>query len=255
MRLPQLLSLSCLPLLAACQWSSALLPGQLLPAMHGEPQPAQTINWERQALCGRTDCTLVNVATLHYPDDPQLDALINQALLQLAGAPPQASSNNPLELFTDQLFQRQPVGREVWLQAKQVAQRNDLLTIELSSYVKTGEKGWPGRSFIHYSRPQGRSLQPSELFVPGQEFAFWNVARKAHLGWLQRERLLERPGFVQQWPFRRTQNLALLDDRLRLKYEVNSLAPLQMGHPVLDIPYSELEGVLRPEFMPPAATH
>lgn len=268
MRLRTLTALLCLPLLAACQSTGGklipddlslgsliperILSGEILPEQLGQPAEPQAIAWERRAICDRSDCSLVNVASLHYPDDAPLNALINQNLLRLADAPPQADADDPLELFTDLLFQRQPAGREVWLQAKQIAAHDDLVVIEFSSYLKDNGRGWPGRSFVNYSRQQQRALLPRELFLPEQEFEFWSAVRDAHLNWLRQEGLIANRGFVQQWPFRRTQNIALLQDRILIKYEVNSIAPYEMGHPVLEIPYSRLGGILRPQYLPAA---
>lgn len=261
MRLRTLTLLLCLPLLTACQSSGnklipedfsldALLPGNILPQTTGATLQPEAVAWERRAICGSNPCSMVNVASLHYPGEAPLNAQIDRNLLLLAEAPPQANSDNPLDLFTDLLFQRQPAGREVWLQAKQIAAHDGLVVIEFSSYLKDNARGWPGRSFINYSRKLKRSLLPHELFLPEQEFEFWNAVRDAHLAWLRREGLVHDRNFTRQWPFRRTQNIALLEDRIQIKYEVNSIAPYDMGHPVLEIPYSRLGGILRPEYLP-----
>lgn len=246
------LTLLCLPLLAACQWQS-LVPSTLNPVgllgSH-EDRPPQRITWERTAPCHREDCTLVNIDTLDYPDDPQLTGLIEQALLRLADAPPVASGPEILSRYAELILHRQPAGREVWLQAKQIDQHDDLQIIELSSYLKDGQQGAPGRSFINYSRSQKRSLQPTDWLQDGQEFEFWNAVREAHIAWLKQQKLGDNRAFISQWPFRRTQNIALLSDRVRVKYEVNSIAPYQMGHPFLDIPYARLQNVLRPQYLP-----
>ena len=252
MHLRTLAALLCLPLLGAC--SGKLLPETLMPDVL-RPAPAadtppERITWERTALCKRSDCTLVNVDTLRYAGEPALNELIDQALLRMADAPPLANGPDPLQRYTDVLFQRQPAGKEVWLQAKQLDQHDDLLVIELSSYIKDREQGWPGRNFINYSRSHKRSLQPSELFLPEQEFEFWNAVREAHLAWLRQQNLLDNRTFRTQWPFRRTQNIALLRDRVRIKYEVASIGPYQMGHPYLDIPYARLQNVLKPQYIP-----
>ena len=44
--------------------------------------------------------------------------------------------------------------------------------------------------------------------------------------------------------------MALLKDNVVLKYDVYSIAPYSEGHIELKIPYSRLNGILKPEWFP-----
>ena len=48
----------------------------------------------------------------------------------------------------------------------------------------------------------------------------------------------------------RQQHVALLKDNVVLKYDVYSIAPYSEGHVELKIPYSRLNGILKPEWFP-----
>ena len=86
MRLFPLFALASLPLLGACQ-VIGLHPARLEP---------QRIAWEQHAAgCQGERCSLVNVDTLKFAEQPRLNALIEQALLALtqgsAGGPAPAT--------------------------------------------------------------------------------------------------------------------------------------------------------------------
>lgn len=242
MRLPTLFVLAGLPLLAACQF----LGGQ------SEPPAPQRIAWEqRPEVCQPERCSLVNVDTLKFADEARLNALIEQSLLAMTRENADSPQPASLRALGDELLHRQPEGWETWLQAKLVDQHGDLRVIELSSYLyRGGAHGMPGRGFINYSRREQRALQLGDLLLPGQEAAFWQAAGEAHQRWFTAQQVDDPQEFRRNWPFQHTANIALLKDKLLLKYDVYALAPYTMGHPSLEIPYSRLQGVLRPQYLP-----
>ncbi|MNJ66294.1 hypothetical protein D3C77_623590 [compost metagenome] len=125
------------------------------------------------------------------------------------------------------------------------------MVIELSSYLyRGGAHGMPGRAFINYSLSRQHALQPSDLLLPGSEETFWQAAREAHQRWLREQEFEQDVELRNKWPFERTANIALLKDKVLLKYDVYTIAPYSMGHPTLSIPYNRLRKVLRPEFLP-----
>lgn len=248
MRRSTLLALGCLPWLTACQ-SLSDLPGW--PTAKRGIQPT-AINWERQADDCRSElCSLLHVESLHFAEEPELDALIEARLLELALSAEATPGAQSLLEHAGRLLPNAPERWQSWLQAKLVDQHDDLLVIELSSYLFTGgAHGIPGRGFINYSRSRKQALTLPDIILPGREDAFWNLARSARRAWLTREGLDQDRDFQASWPFVTTENIALLRDGVQLKYDVYAMAPYSMGHPVLNIPYEHLQEVLRPDFLP-----
>ena len=242
MRLFPLFALASLPLLGACQ-VIGLHPARLEP---------QRIAWEQHAAgCQGERCSLVNVDTLKFAEQPRLNALIEQALLAMtqgsAGGPAPAT----LRDYAREQLRQAPEGRETWLQAKLIDQHDDLAVIELSSYLdEGGAHGLPGRGFINYALDPQRALALNDMLLPGTEEAFWQAAGEARQRWLQAQKLDGDAEFRRSWPLRPTANIALLKDKVLLKYPIASIAPYDMGHPALEIPYSRLHGILKPEYLP-----
>src|SRR5690606_19833115 len=138
-----------------------------------------------------------------------------------------------------------------YLQAKVREQHDDLIVIELSSYLQTGgAHGMPGRRFINYDRAQQRVLTLGDMLLPGQEQAFWQQAEVAHAAWLKRDQLDKDPEYLRHWPFQRDAHVALLRDQLLLKYDVYAIAPYSSGHPEIGIDYRTLKNILRAEWIP-----
>lgn len=242
MRLYTLFALACLPLLGACQ----------LLGVHSERPAPQRITWEQRAEgCRDERCSLVNVDTLQFADAPRLSALIEEALLAMTGEEPDAARPASLRDYGRTQLQRSPHGEETWLQAKLIDQHADLRVIELSSYLyRGGAHGMPGRGFINYSHRRQRALQLDDLLRPGQATAFWQAASEAHQRWLREQQLAGDDEFRRSWPFQPTAHVALLRDKVLLKYDVYAIAPYAMGHPSLEIPYARLRQILREEFLP-----
>lgn len=235
-----------LPALLLC---SLLLSGCQL--LQPAPLKAQRLAWEHvPAGCQGEDCPLVNIDTLRFPEQPQLDALIERQLLEMTADAPDAPLPPSLASYERNFLAEARPGWASYLQAKIRDQHDGLLALELSSYLFTGgAHGMPGRRFINYDRELEKPLSLGDMLLPGQEEAFWKLAEQAHRRWLKATGN-DNPEYLATWPFTRTPNIALTRQAVLLKYDVYTLAPYSSGHPELSIPYAQLQGVLRPEYFP-----
>lgn len=219
---------------------------------YDKPLKTEHEAWEHiKPGCATAECPLVNLDTVHFPDEPALDTLTQQRLLRMTDNNPDVPQATSLSAYEQQFFSTAESGNSTYLQAKVREQHDGLVIVELSSYLDTGgAHGMPGRGFIIWSRQQHKALALADMLVPGQETAFWMAAQEAHRGWMIASNLDKDPEFVKQWPFQRTENIALASDAVVLKYNVYSIAPYAMGHIELKIPYARLNGVIRPELRP-----
>jgi len=217
----------------------------------GEPpvDVRQVLSEQRQAGCSAHDdsCPLVNIDTQLFENEPVLNALIDQRLREMTVNTPDAQVPASLEGYQQAFLQTAEPGWISYLQAKLREQHGPLLVVELSSYLHTGgAHGMPGRGFINFDREQDRELKLADVLLPGKEGAFWRVAAKAHQQWLLANE--HDAAFSRQWPFQQTSNVALLRDKVLLKYDVYSIAPYSSGHPKLEIPYEALQGIIQPRY-------
>lgn len=209
-------------------------------------EPRQVIIEQRASNCSEIDesCPLVNIDTQVFADEPALNVMIDLRLREMTANSPNATVPASLDRYKQQFLANAERGWSSYLQAKLTDQYDSMLVVELSSYLFTGgAHGMPGRGFINYDRVQDRELKLADVLLPGKEGAFWRVAAKAHQQWLFANG--HDADFSRQWPFQQTANVALLHDKVLLKYDVYSIAPYSSGHPILEIPYEALGGILR----------
>ncbi|WP_019339999.1 RsiV family protein [Stutzerimonas stutzeri] len=213
-------------------------------------EPRQIVSEQRAANCPETDdsCPLVNVDTQMFAGEAGLNALIDRRLRQMTINTPDAGLPTSLEAYQQSFLHDARPGWSSYLQAKLIDQHDSLLVVELSSYLYTGgAHGMPGRGFINYDREQDLELKLADVLLPGKEGAFWRAAAKAHQRWLVANG--HDAEFIRHWPFQQTANVALLRDKVLLKYDAYSIAPYSSGHPTLEMPYEELEGILQPAYL------
>ena len=242
MSLLKIASVACIALtLGACQ--SLFQPSYRAPL-----ETTRDTSEQSKPGCTSADCPLVNIDTVHFAKEPKLDALTEQRLLEMTGANPLPTS---LETYREQFLKTAAPNNNMYLQAKVREQHDGLVIIELSSYLDQGAThGEPGRAFINYSRQQQKALSLTDMLLPGKEDAFWKAAQVAHNSWLISTRLSLEPEFVKTYPFQKTPNVALTSSGVVLKYPTNTIAPYALGHVELQIPYSRLEGIIKPELVP-----
>lgn len=238
-------------LLAAASLGALLSACQILPGASDKLQP-QRHAWEHlKPGCQGETCPLVNIDTISFADEPQLNALINKRLLQMTQDAPDAPLPASLESYEKDFLASAEPGWSSYLQAKVLEQHDKLVLVELSSYLFTGgAHGMPGRGFINYDRKLEKPLTLGDMLLPGQEDAFWKVAEQAHQRWLATNKFDQDPDFARTWPFERTANVGLGYGAVLLKYNVYSIAPYSSGHPEIRIPYPQLNGILKPQYFP-----
>lgn len=238
----KLVTISLGLLLSACQ---------SLPSGDGA-LAVQRVAWESiQPGCQGDACPLVNIDTLIFPDETPLSELIEQRLLQMTNDSPDAPLPASLQSYEKDFLHSAKRGWNTYLQAKVREQHDQLVIIEFSSYLSTGgAHGMPGRGFINYDRTLKKALSLQDMLLPGQTAAFWDLAGQAHQRWLTANQLDQDPEYISNWPFERSENVALGQAALLLKYNVYSIAPYSSGHPQLTIPYSQLKGILKAQYVP-----
>ncbi|WP_263147217.1 RsiV family protein [Pseudomonas sp. RIT-PI-AD] len=214
------------------------------------PPAPQHIAWEHlKPGCSGSDCPLVNIDTLRFADEPGLNGLIERRLLDMTRNAPDAPLPRSLQDYERDFLRDAEPRWSSYLQAKVREQRDQILLIELSSYLDTGgAHGMPGRGFITYDRNHHLALTLQDMLLPGQETAFWRVVEQAHGRWLTANKL--DADYLRDWPFQRTPHVGLGRGAVLVKYDVYTIAPYSSGHPELEIPYPQLNGILRPEYFP-----
>lgn len=105
---------------------------------------------------------------------------------------------------------------------------------------------------MNWDNANKKVLGIRNVLQTGQHKAYVQALQRAHQRWLATQPdAQENPAeYNRLWPFQPSDNYAFTDTGLVVKYDSYAIAPYSSGQPELQIPYSELNGILRPEFMP-----
>lgn len=248
-------------LLSACasgpKDNLSLVPAQTNAQTQKEGLFSQPIDWNQKKPGCKGDCPTLVVNSLVFPGHPRLTELVDHALALMTWV----DNDSPAPYDTvrglrDYFWKTAGSRDEIDLNAKTRYRNSHLTVVELhAGQYRTGmAHGITGTQFLIWRNDLQRAVTLDNLLLPGARPAFDAALQKAHTKWLgNNPAAQEDPGnFRRLWPFVSSDNAALTDTGVVVKYQPYEIAPYSSGQPELLIPYSELKGILRPEYLPPA---
>lgn len=203
------------------------------------------------------DCPSVSVDYQLFENRPALNNAIREQLAQqLQGVAEDAESPESVAAAAEEFLQQaerapEDTGNRWHMQGngKLLGRSGKLVTIEIGSYAYTGgAHGIPTTHWLNWDLGAGEPVALEQIIRPGQEAAFWDLARAAHERWLEEEADIGEE-FRQGWPFARTEDFHLDKKGLTLLYGVYELGPYAMGQVQLTIPRDKLDKVVREEYL------
>ena len=127
---------------------------------------------------------------------------------------------------------------------------NTLELFDINSYVFTG--GAHGMAYSEYLILDHRTKQPvtlSDMLVHGKNPRFEALAKQAYKQWVKT--VADNPAdYEKSWPFMLSDDITLTEKGMDIRYSLYAISPYAYGMPVLSIPYSQLRGVIKPQFLP-----
>lgn len=130
--------------------------------------------------------------------------------------------------------------------------KGKLATVVLnsSSYLG-GAHGATSQRYYNFDLANQKQVQLQDLLLPKQKATLDKLAHEAFKTWIVDSKLATDPKeYEQAWPFQVTDNFLLGEQGLILQYGEYDIGPYAVGLPRLVIPFSELQGVLKPEYLP-----
>jgi hypothetical protein len=215
----------------------------------------QPLKWQRSAPGCEGACPTIKVDALVFPGNPQLTRWVDEGLAQMTtlwqDPPPGYADLAGFEAH----FWRTAAPRDAAVLGASTRYRSRGLTVlELNTwlYVTGASHGISATRFLNWDNRLKRLIGLRDVLLPGQLPAFDAALREAHAAWLARhsEAQDDPAGFARLWPFQPTDNFALTDAGMVIKYDAYAIAPYASGQPELTISYSALQGVLKPEYLP-----
>ncbi|MBO9353702.1 DUF3298 domain-containing protein [Bordetella petrii] len=243
-------------------------PSDTISLPSSTPQPTSTdtqvgglavekIQWQGTKPGCEGQCPRIEIDSVAFPDIPKLSELVDHVLAYMTGVDP----NRPrpyrtLSEYTQYFWQTAQSRDSTVFKASVKAVVGNIVAVELHTgqYLTGAAHGIPATQYLNWQRDQSRVLALDEALQPGARPAFVEALRRAHAAWLTHNPDAQRDpqAYDRMWPFQESNNFALTAEGMVIKYDAYSIAPYSHGEPELLIPYAELRGILRPEFLPPA---
>lgn len=214
-----------------------------------------SVKWSRTKPGCTGQCPTIDIDSVAFPGEPKLTELVDHVLAFMTGVDRQ--QNLPYDTvagYVDYFWQTAQTRDATSLRGKVRASTGNLIVVELgTTQTLTGAAhGIPATQFLNWDRARDRVVALDEALLPDRRAAFVEAMRTAHTRWKQTldDAKRDPASFNRMWPFQETDNFALTPDGMVLKYDAYVIAPYAAGQPELTIPYSALQGILRPEWMP-----
>ena len=127
---------------------------------------------------------------------------------------------------------------------------NDFELFEINSYVFTGgAHGMPYSEYLIFDQQTKKPIQLADMLQPNKKSRFNALAYSAYKEWVKTVDE-DVASYEKSWPFTLSDNVTLTDQGIDIRYQHYSIGPYAYGMPVLSIPYSQLQGVIKPQFLP-----
>ena len=223
----------------------------------GNPLIFAEINQIGSGRCAKDRCANVHVRTADFAQHPAFTQFLTRSLLSMASVDAKSvPASNVSELMAKFEKTATPETSE-YLQANVLRNQSDLVVVDLVHYIFSGgAHGDTTSQYVNWLPKTNQVASLETMLLPGSMARFDQILREQHQIWLreQSNSIDDVKSFEQTWPFKPSDNAALMPAGLTVTYDRYVIGPGSFGQPSLVIPYSKLTSVLKPEFLK-AATH
>lgn len=219
---------------------------------------AQPLKWSRsQPGCTEeNECPQLTVDILQFPEDAQLTALIEQELIMLNLFESEQDSTFNSLLEYEQFFWANVQAHDQSSFFAKIHYKNERFTVlELVNgvYFTGAAHGMSITEFLNWDNATQTVITLEDILEPDTEQQFYALLASAHHRWLTKTAEIddiEISSWLEMWPFHANDNIALTASGVVVKYNSYAIGPYSFGHPELTIPYEQLGGILKPEYLP-----
>lgn len=239
--------------LSACDKPQAPKPVEKPTPVATTPSYAPLIikneTWKKnKPQCKGNDCPYMEVE-LQQIEDAALKSLIERELVGLVYVDDKQPKFNTIAQLSQYFWPKTEGQWNIYLRSKILRQKQQLLVVELNSDTYLGgAHGSPVTKYLNINRQNQQLLTLKDVLVTGQEQAFWTLVQKLYQQWLKQNDLTD-PDLMTAWPFVTTDNIALTDKGITVKYQAYAIAAYAFGQPEFVVPYEQLKGIVKPEFL------
>lgn len=124
------------------------------------------------------------------------------------------------------------------------------VVLNTSSYLG-GAHGSSAQQYYNFDLKREKQISLNDLLVQNQRKALENKAHDAFKNWVIQSGLATKvEEYEQAWKFKLSDNFLLAKQGLILQYSEYEIGPYSSGLPRLVIPYDQLQGIIKSEYLP-----
>ena len=129
---------------------------------------------------------------------------------------------------------------------------NPLATVVLNStHYLGGAHGSTSQNYYNFDLDTKKLVKLDDIVLPKQKAQLEAKAHEFFKTWVIDSQLAtDVAEYEQAWKFKLTDNFFLTKQGLALQYAEYEIGPYVVGLPRLNIPYSDLQEILKPEYLP-----
>ncbi len=134
------------------------------------------------------------------------------------------------------------------------SQTEDFELFEINSYVFTGgAHGMPLSEYLIFDPSSKQQVKLDDMLQKGKKARFKALAYESYKAWVKTvdEDVIK---YEQSWPFTLNDNITLTDKGIDIRYSHYAIGPYAYGMPVLSIPYTKLDGIIKSRFLPSSSS-
>lgn len=165
-----------------------------------------------------------------------------------------ADAKLAIDGFINSQFVDQPKDRqwpyELMVTPNYIGHVNDFELFEIDSYsYMGGAHGMSYKEYLIFDLNTKKQVTLNDMLIAGQKPRFNALAHDAYKTWVKTFND-DVSNYENNWPFTLSENVTLTDKGIDILYQPYAIGPYASGMPVLSIPYSKLNKVIKPRFIP-----
>lgn len=131
-----------------------------------------------------------------------------------------------------------------------LGQIQDLELFEVNSYAFTGgAHGMPFSEYLIFDPSTKTQIKLADMLQQDKKPRFKALAYEAYKAWVKTVDN-DVSSYEKNWPFTLSDDVTLTDKGIDIRYQHYAISPYAYGMPVLSIPYSKLNGIIKSRFLP-----
>lgn len=203
--------------------------------------------------CLNNQCGKLTITSVAFTEFKEFSAFIDLSLATMASL--DSNSIPPyrgLESLGEYFEETASPAKVVVLEAKVLRNSPTIVVMALSSYIFSGgANGQSSTQYLNWLPDFNRLATLRSIVITERMPQFIEVLKQAHQTWLMQNRdaMGNMAQFLKQWPFKPSYNVAIMPQGLQFSYDPYTIAPKSFGEPKIFIPYAQMEGIMRPEFL------